>query len=500
MVRGWSSTEPRVDGRNRRSRWGLRPRTIATIASIRSDSHRAWVDSASSTSRRHFRREWSIASTVWLRIRNTKTNLVTFGSRESTTKADADAGCRRSGSANQDEAHLGHLGGSGVANAHTRRRAYLLVDGQSKAEAYLKFDVSDWRGKTYSSLRLQIKVRTAGGAGVSVSRVGSSWKEFDPHVEDPPGRMGTAGKSHRGANHRSAADRSELGISGWPDLGRHLRGADRNDKLARLRLLVARRSDRRDPGDRSRSRARQLPLRRRRPPRHQRPVLHRLRQRRPPPAQPDVIPSPTVDPIRKRLPDSDSDTRRHADGHADVDADADDPANGHARSHADSDRRAALLLLWPRHGPRCRHVPMGSQGTCVAGQTYEQILTFYYTGVDFSTIDGTLPIRVRLGDSFWPTATKPARVTGHIGGWQSASFPGMTFAQGSYVEMVPNLRPRLHDPCGLVPDPTPTRRHNDRTMDGNGLRRHRCRSRDDNHNGPDCRSDGPGRRPMDGFP
>ena len=128
----------------------------------------------------------------------------------------------------------------------------------------------------------------------------------------------------------------------------------------------------------------------------------------------------------------------------------------------------------------------GARGRAQAGQTYDQILTFYYTGVDFSTIDGTQPIRVRLGKSFWPTATKPARVTGHIGGWQSASFPGMTFAQGSYVEMVPNTPAPpptpTPDPCGVGPirhQPDSDADRHRRTMDGDGLRRHRGRSRDD---------------------
>jgi stage II sporulation protein D len=103
---------------------------------------------------------------------------------------------------------------------------------------------------------------------------------------------------------------------------------------------------------------------------------------------------------------------------------------------------------------------VGAKGRAQAGQTYSEILTFYYTGVEFSTVDGSQPIRVRLSDSFWPTATKPARVTGYIGGWRSDTFPGISFPQGSYVQMAPNTPPPTPSPtpdaCGNVPVPTST--------------------------------------------
>jgi SpoIID/LytB domain protein len=85
----------------------------------------------------------------------------------------------------------------------------------------------------------------------------------------------------------------------------------------------------------------------------------------------------------------------------------------------------------------------GARGRAAAGQTFDQILGFYYTGVTLTTIDGARPIKVRLGDSFVPTPTMPARVTGYIGGWQSTTFPGVEFPQGSYVEMWPSTDPSL---------------------------------------------------------
>jgi SpoIID/LytB domain protein len=102
----------------------------------------------------------------------------------------------------------------------------------------------------------------------------------------------------------------------------------------------------------------------------------------------------------------------------------------------------------------------GAKARANAGQTYDQILFFYYTGVALSSVDGTQPINVLLSDNFWPTTASPARVTGFLGPWTSTTFPGMTFAQGSYVELWPVFDhpppPPTPDPCGVMPSPTPS--------------------------------------------
>jgi stage II sporulation protein D len=99
----------------------------------------------------------------------------------------------------------------------------------------------------------------------------------------------------------------------------------------------------------------------------------------------------------------------------------------------------------------------GAKGRAIAGQTYDQILHFYYTGVNFTTIDGSKHIRVLLGQDFWPSPTLPARVTALVGGWRSDVFPGVDFPVGSYVEMWPSFTTPLptptSDPCA---SPTPT--------------------------------------------
>lgn len=100
----------------------------------------------------------------------------------------------------------------------------------------------------------------------------------------------------------------------------------------------------------------------------------------------------------------------------------------------------------------------------MAGQTYDQILKFYYTGVALATIDGTTPIRVQLGSAFQPTPTEPARITALVGGWESVTFPGTVFGVGSYVEMWPNVPTPTPSPTpsatptrSPTPTPTPTR-------------------------------------------
>lgn len=95
----------------------------------------------------------------------------------------------------------------------------------------------------------------------------------------------------------------------------------------------------------------------------------------------------------------------------------------------------------------------GARGRATAGQTYDQILNFYYTNIELASIDGSRPIGVLLSDGFWPAADKPARITALSGGWHSTAFPDMNFPQGSYVEMWP---PAESPPPPPNPDPPPT--------------------------------------------
>ena len=469
--------------------WNLRPKTIATISTL-SSTPRALGEPAQFDVKSAFPSGFVDRSTVWLRIRNTKTNLVTFGSSETATKPRLTLGVAEQVAPTR----MKPTSDTWVEQASpTRTHAgatYLLVDGQSKAEAYLKFDVSSWRSKTYSSLRLQIKVRTAGGTGVTVARVGSSWKESTLTWKTRPASMGTL------ASLSAAPSTGLLQIdlsSAFPD------GLISADTLAvRIATTNSRGFDfssREGPTD---------------------PILEitpEVAVPPPPTPTPSPSPTPTAAPTSTPSPATPSPSPSPS---LSVDPSASvcptqiptpTPTNNPTATPTTEPTATpdptptGPLFYFYGHGTDhgvglSQH---GARGRAAAGQTYEQILTFYYTGVDFTTIDGTKPIRVRLGDSFWPTVTKPARVTGHIGGWQSTSFPGMTFAQGSYVEMVPppTPPPRPVRPCAR-PDP-PTRQRPS-TMDGNGLRRRRGRSRDDHLYGSDGRSDRSGRGPVHGLP
>jgi SpoIID/LytB domain protein len=80
----------------------------------------------------------------------------------------------------------------------------------------------------------------------------------------------------------------------------------------------------------------------------------------------------------------------------------------------------------------------GARGRALAGQKYDEILHFYYTDVVIATIDGTAPIRVRIGSSFTPTQSCPARLTSVTGDWTSSAFGAQVFSVGSYLELWPD--------------------------------------------------------------
>ncbi|HUP82942.1 MAG TPA: SpoIID/LytB domain-containing protein [Candidatus Limnocylindria bacterium] len=93
----------------------------------------------------------------------------------------------------------------------------------------------------------------------------------------------------------------------------------------------------------------------------------------------------------------------------------------------------------------------GAKGRAIAGQTYDQILSFYYTSIAIATIDAARPIRVRIGSDFTPQAGCPARLTSMAGDWTSSAFGGQVFPVGSYLEMWPDAIA----PAPPVPTPSP---------------------------------------------
>jgi SpoIID/LytB domain protein len=98
----------------------------------------------------------------------------------------------------------------------------------------------------------------------------------------------------------------------------------------------------------------------------------------------------------------------------------------------------------------------GAKGRANAGQTYDQILTAYYTGVTLAPVPVEKSvIRVLLASAFVPGGTEPpARITSLNNGWTSAAFPDMTFPAGSYLqwEQQPDLTwtVNVYDATGAV--------------------------------------------------
>jgi SpoIID/LytB domain protein len=106
----------------------------------------------------------------------------------------------------------------------------------------------------------------------------------------------------------------------------------------------------------------------------------------------------------------------------------------------------------------------GAKGRANAGQTYDQIIHFYYTNVVIGSVDGSAPIRVRIGTDFTPAVGCPARLTAMTGDWTSSAFGTQVFPVGGYLEMWPDaIAPAAtatpiadSPPPSATPSPTPT--------------------------------------------
>ena len=430
-------------------------------------------------------------SSIWIRIRNTNSHAVTLGSRESST----------------NKPRLALVTGTGVVGAGVRPIAdtwvdstapskasgnakYLVVDGKAKAEAYLLFDLSAWLNQPYTKLELQLKVRNVGGTGLSVSRVSSGWTEASLNWKSRP-TTATLLKAV------TAAPRGNLKI----DISSAFSGQKVSNTRLALRIVTtnARGFD---------FSSREGPT----PPQ----LLIAVDPGPPPSPAPTAAPTsaptaaptsaPTAAPTAAPTTAPTAVATASPSSTATIFAPPTLPQTAAPPTAPPTDIASAMPPVCPTVPPTqvptspptapptaqptntpapTESVPpsptteptpsptpaprfyfeghgtdhgvgmsqWGAKGRAIAGQTYDQILMFYYTGVQFTTIDGSRPIRVLLGQNFWPTATLPARVTGSVGNWQSDAFPGMTFPAGSYVEMWPSFP---EPPPTASPDPTPT--------------------------------------------
>ena len=355
---------------------------------------------------------------VSLLVRNASTDVVMFGARESTTPAVLSL--EASAPTAQPEKLL-PLADSWADSVHddkthgTNRSLY--VDGRPRKEAFLSFDLSEWQGRGYSKLQLQLHIGTAGGPGVSVYRVASAWSEASlTWLNRPTGGTLVADVSAEVPSGPMTVDITPAFASGTIE----------------ARKLSLRLATTGSTGFDLSSREGDAP-----------PVLELTLKTQPPTPPPTATPtaSPTASPTPPPTPSPTASPTAPPTA-------SPTPTPTLIPSPTACPTSAPLFYFEGRgtdHGVGMSQ--QGARGRAAAGQTYDQILSFYYTGVDFSTVDGSKPIRVLLADDFSPSASQPARVTAYLGQWQSVSFPGVTFPKGSYVELWPPPTPS--------PSPTP---------------------------------------------
>jgi SpoIID/LytB domain protein len=357
-------------------------------------------------------------SSISLRVRSTSSILVTFGSRETPSGPRLRLSIDDSGPPGQPRLIADTWADSAAASRNHGTAKLLLSDGRPRAEAFVMFDVAGVLGRSYESLKLQLQIRTAGGPGVTVYRVQTGWSE------------GTLNWQRRPANKAQVAQ-IDMPVASGP-LIIDVSGAFGTHTVQTSRVafrIVSSNSSGIDFSSREGSSPARLVFT---PTAGPTPT-----PATPTPATPTPPPTPTATPTASPTPTPTATPT---------------PTPTPTLSPTPSPSATVTPEACPYfyfdgrgtdHGVGLSQ--QGARGRAAAGQTYDQILNFYYTGVEFSTVDGSTPIRVLLGEDFWPSTELPARVTGLIGGWQSDVFPGVVFPQGSYVEMWPE-----------VPHPTPT--------------------------------------------
>ena len=99
----------------------------------------------------------------------------------------------------------------------------------------------------------------------------------------------------------------------------------------------------------------------------------------------------------------------------------------------------------------------GARGRAQAGQSYEQIVSHYYSGTTLGQQDPATVVRVLLASSYVPTSTAPARVVAEGGSWYAEIFPESLvtpFAAGSWAilghDLLGTWTVSVYDPNGLL--------------------------------------------------
>lgn len=326
-----------------------------------------------------------------LRVTTPLDLAVTFGSRETTSikpLLTLDVAARTDTVDLPATADTWANSGSVYTNYGTATS--VKVAAGVKKETFLKFDLSAWLGRGYDVLKLKLYLTVATGPSISVYKIGTSWKEKTLSWSNRP-----TGGTLLG----TVATSLDVGTR-TVDVSSAF--ASRTVEAAVLALrVVGTDTASMTVSSREGSTA---------------PVVRLFPQTTTSTPPPTASPTPAVAPTATPSPTA-----------------APTPSPTPAPTAT-----ATPMYYFTGHGTD-HGVGMsqwGAKGRGAAGQTYDQILAFYYTGVTL----GPLPadkqtIRVLLSTAFVPTPTEPARVIAKGGAWQSEAFPEQTFPADSYLDM-----------------------------------------------------------------
>jgi SpoIID/LytB domain protein len=400
---------------------------------------------------------------VTISIRNTTSTLVTFGSRESSSKPHLKLTAGQTTTVTGIAATADTWVGSSAPNQTHGSAKSLFVDGPQLMESFVRFDLGSRSGQRYSKLELQLQLSDSGGLGVSFYKVSTSWSESTltwkgrpttgallAQLSTPPetGKL-TVDISAAFADHLFDATRLAIRIvttnsNGFVFSSREGSSAPR---LLITPVVVASPSPTITAAPPSATpSSTPTPS----PSPSPTPTLAPTPTTPPPTATPSQIPPSLLPPTPTACPTlPPTPTPTGTTPPTPTPTGTTPPSPTPTGSPSPSPTPTGPLFNFTGHGSDhgVGLSQWGAKGRANAGQMYDEILHFYYTGVEFATIDGSTPIRVLLGEDFWPSPTLPARITAITGGWRSDSFPGVDFPVGSYVEMWPTF---------LAPPPTPT--------------------------------------------
>ena len=362
---------------------------------------------------------------ISLRVTNDAASVVTFSSREGSAPPLLTMG------ATPAEVALAAVADTYTTpvkpDANYGAASRLAVDGDPQAEAYLTFDTSAWLGRRVGGVVLQLTLRDTAGGGVTIYRVDPGWDETSL-------TWNTA--TLAGAAVATVAEARPSGPATIDLTSAFTDGVVDSPRLS-LRLVTANAD-----GFLFSSREGDAP-----------PAL--VMTPRSPTIGPEPTPTPSPTPTRSPTP-----TPTRSPAPTPTPTPTRTPTATPTRPPTPTPTAAPSATPTATPSPTPTPAPLfhfngqgsdhgvgmsqyGARGRAAAGQTYDEILGHYYTGVTIGTLDPTQPIRVLLNSSYKPTPKAPARIVARLGPWTSAAFVDdlgtqLVFPADSYVDLIPS--------------------------------------------------------------